>query len=174
MTRLARAIEPVPGFPGYLVSNGGEVYSTRRYRDAVLLTPNIVRGYPQVTLYRDGKRSYKKVSRLVLEVFVGPCSPGKEACHNDGVRTNNCVENLRWDTRKNNDADRDRHGTRIKGLKHSKTKLTIEQVAEIRRCKADAERNGQKAWGCRRLAREYGISVKAVFSVGHGINWRTS
>jgi len=34
-----------------------------------------------------------------------------EGCHNDGDRSNNCVENLRWDTRLGNCQDIIAHGT---------------------------------------------------------------
>ena len=40
-----------------------------------------------------------------------------EACHDDGVCTNNYLTNLRWDTKKNNEADKYRHGTGQKGKK---------------------------------------------------------
>ena len=35
----------------------------------------------------------RSVGRLVLEVFVGPCPPGMEACHNDGDPHNNWLDN---------------------------------------------------------------------------------
>jgi hypothetical protein len=48
---------------------------------------------------------------MVLEAFVGPCPPGLECCHGNGVGTDNWVENLRWDTHTENVLDSVRHGT---------------------------------------------------------------
>jgi hypothetical protein len=68
-------------------------------------------GYLAVGLHRDGRRAVRKIHRLVLEAFVGPCPEGMEACHNDGDGLNNRLENLRWDTRSGNMRDRVLHGT---------------------------------------------------------------
>ena len=35
----------------------------------------------RVSLSKDGKRQTRRVHRLALEAFVGPCSEGMEACH---------------------------------------------------------------------------------------------
>lgn len=110
---------PVPGFPGYEVSSRGRVRSVSRIIAVVGQSPRVRQGqnlicrpgkvgYPTVVLGRGNRRL---VHRLVLEAFVGPCPPGMEACHNDGTRTNNHVDNLRWGTRQENVLDRyHRHG----------------------------------------------------------------
>mgnify|MGYP001615716377 FL=1 len=78
------------------------------------------------------------IQRLVLQTFVGPCPEGMEACHNDGNPGNNKVWNLRWDSKKNNEADKLLHGTGdrskngLKGEKNHKAKLNPEKVREIR------------------------------------------
>jgi hypothetical protein len=53
-----------------------------------------------------------KAHRLVAEAFLGPCSPGLEVCHEDNNRQNNHVCNLRYDTHRNNQRDRIKHGNR--------------------------------------------------------------
>jgi len=75
----------------------------------------------------------------VLESFVGPCPEGMECCHNDGNPSNNFVENLRWDTRSNNQKDRESHGTMTnpiwidrKGSKNGRAKLKEEDIPNIR------------------------------------------
>jgi len=62
-------------------------------------------GYCRVELYDKGKLTRYKLHRLVLLTFVGPCPEGMEACHNDGLKTNNRLSNLRWDTHRNNIQD---------------------------------------------------------------------
>lgn len=52
----------------------------------------------------------RRVHRVVLEAFVGPCPAGMEACHNDGDKTNNRSVNLRWDNKTSNSYDTVRHG----------------------------------------------------------------
>lgn len=102
------------------------------------------RGYLTVNLCRDGKQITKGVHSLVLEVFVGPRPKGYECCHYDGCRTNNHLENLRWDTHLNNMLDTVRHGTApwmhntwSKGEDNSQAKLTEDNVLDIRKYLAE-------------------------------------
>lgn len=68
------------------------------------------KGYLYVML-RDGARHRKAaVAVLVLEAHRGlRPGPGYEACHNHGVRTDNHLSEIRWDTKKANRADRELH-----------------------------------------------------------------
>jgi len=106
--------KPMPGYEGiYEVSDLGEIKSLARMRKSKngclcpvkekLLTKVPLRnGRLIVLLCNNIKKTNAYVHRLVLEAFVGPCPDGMECCHNDGDRTNNRLENLRWDTHKNN------------------------------------------------------------------------
>ena len=87
--------------------------------------------YPLVILHKAGCRRTRQVHRLVLEAFVGRRPLGKEARHLDGVRTNNNIKNLEWATHADNEADKDKHGTRIQGEDQWKSKLTEDQVEQI-------------------------------------------
>jgi len=57
-----------------------------------------------------------------------------EACHNDGNNLNNELENLRWDTHKNNIGDSIIHGTMVdnSGSRHGMSKLNESQVRIIK------------------------------------------
>ena len=82
--------------------------------------------YPQVGLFNRPKRTLTRmVHQLVAEAFIGPCPDGMEICHLDGDRSNNRLDNLRYDTRKNNHADKWKHGTMARGelCGHSKLKV---------------------------------------------------
>ena len=95
-------------FPNYEIDVRGNVYSKKRQ---IILKPYYNdTGYLQVILYKDGKIYCKRPSRLVLEAFVGKCPNGKECCHNNGVKDDNRLENLRWDTHKSNISELDRRG----------------------------------------------------------------
>lgn len=60
-----------------------------------------------------GKADLRRVHHIVLNTFVGPCPEGMEGCHWDGDCANNCLANLRWDTRWANQQDSIRHGTKV-------------------------------------------------------------
>lgn len=73
---------------------------------------------------RGAKPRSVHVHILVLWAFHGPQPPGYESCHNNGARSDNRAENLRWDTRKNNHADKRKHGTAQVGQRNGQAKLT--------------------------------------------------
>jgi hypothetical protein len=163
---------PMPGFDGYCVGSDGSAWSRRTKAGTIgsgwaQLTPSPqTGGYPRITPCRGGRDYGRYVHILVLEAFFGPCPPGMEACH-VGVadRTCNRIANLRWGTRLDNAADRDRHGNTRKGERHHRAKLTVEQVAEI---KPKLNRGDTQ----RRLAREHGMSLSSINFIHIGRNWR--
>jgi len=146
----------VPGSDGmYEVSSRGRVWSNRSNKIMSLSVANT--GYHQVNLA--GK--IRHAQRLVLEAFVGPCPIGHEACHGNGVKTDNRLENLRWDTRKGNMADASRHGTTNRGERNHSSKLTREQVLTIRAA------NGTQ----REIAARFGVSREQVRDIRSGKRW---
>lgn len=134
----------------------GKVLSVKRARD----------GYVRFTL-KDafGKLKNRYMHRLVLEAFVGPCPSGMEACHNDGNRANNALDNLRWDTRIANHADKAKHGTALKGeANKGGGKLTERDVLEIRR-RLDTGEAGTV------LSKEFGVSNTMISKIKHNELW---
>lgn len=102
----------VPGFPGYLVSDDGQVASTKRGTLRLLSQQRLHAGHSQVWLY-SGERSERRgiqVHRLVLLAFVGPAPEGHEACHRNDTPSDNRLANLYWGTRADNMQDRLRNG----------------------------------------------------------------
>lgn len=75
-------------------------------------------GHLSVHLGVDNKKYTCAVHRLVLMAFVGNCPNGMECCHNNGDASDNRIENLRWDTHKNNNHDRKIHGNYKTGKNH--------------------------------------------------------
>jgi hypothetical protein len=113
-------------FPAYEVSEYGNV---RRIDTGRILKPTKDRGYHRYSL-RNGTVHGRSEHRLVLVAFVGPPPEGMEACHDDGVKTNNHYSNLRWDTHRANNVDKIQHGT-------STAKLSVAQVIQIRQLRAE-------------------------------------
>lgn len=134
---------PVVGFPGYEVSDQGEVKSLARRnlqgamrRERILKTDVTWAGYHLVRLARDGVKIPRTVHSLVLEAFVGPRPEGLETRHLNGVRSDNRLSNLTWGTTTENRADQKRHGTGVQGANNPTAFLTevdVERVFDLRR-----------------------------------------
>lgn len=132
----------VEGFDGYEVSSQGRVRSWNNNRHRLPIPHLLKLGsatskipYVTVSLQKNKKAFPQLVHRLVLIAFKGKCPSGMQSCHNNGDFTNNHVENLRWDTPKNNNMDKIRHGTWQGGSKNGNSKLTEEQVSVILKSK---------------------------------------
>jgi hypothetical protein len=120
----------VPGHEGrYRVSADGRVRGPRGHDLTEVISNS---GYAQVRLEIDGKQVLRYVHRLMLEAFFGPPPGKRDGAHGNGKRRDNRLENLEWKTRRENLADRDRHGTHQRGLRGNGAKLTLEQVRAIR------------------------------------------
>lgn len=87
--------QPIEGFPGYSVSNYGEIRSDKTGR---LLSINDNQfGVPQVGLMRDGVQYHRSLPLLVAKAFLAPESDAFDTPINlDGDRRNNRLENLTW------------------------------------------------------------------------------
>lgn len=102
-----------------------------------------------------------RVHVLVLEVFVGPRPPGMVACHRNGDKLDNRLQNLRWDTPKGNSIDNRFNGTHQHGEKCAKARLTEDQAREILHSK---EKH-------RELAAKYGVCKATISHIKNGRNW---
>jgi len=163
----------IPDYPGYEVSDLGRVRSWWSYGRNGYLKPRphllkpipMARGRLHVTIRNQDGQWQVSVHRLVLLVFCGPCPPGKEACHNDGNHKNNRLENLRWDTKKANWADRIKHGVATIGERNNFAKLTEAEVLQVRELCA-------QNFKTRDIAYKFGISVSGVCRIANGTNWK--
>ncbi len=152
----------------YEVSDTGEV---RNIKTGKMLKPEISKdGHLRIDLYKNGKVKHCYVHRLVLEAFVGPCPKGMEGCHNNGKVSNNSVENLRWDTHKNNVKDSIDQGTFFiqKGSKHWAAKLTENQVKEIRIRYIPYSHDNNTCT----LAKEFGVSNVEIGRIITNKRWK--
>lgn len=102
----------IPGFPRYMISNFGRVWSTIREQ---FLKPHPDKdGYLYVMLYNNGIGTNKWIHRLIAENFI-PVETGRDQVnHDDGNKQNNSIDNLEWCTLTENR----RHAFRT-GLQHS-------------------------------------------------------
>lgn len=129
-------VRHVPGFPGYAVSDDGQVFSCRHFQPPTwrrikpLYYPRS-KAYLYVWLHIKDKRKRFAIHQLVLLAFIGACPNGLQCCHNNGNPHDNKLSNLRYDTAKSNMKDRAIHG--YVGEKVATSKLTEAQVKEIRK-----------------------------------------
>jgi transposase len=167
----------ISGYEGYYqVSNLGRVRScdrvvkTERGDRAIkmrLMKPNLHRrGYYRIDLQKASVRITCFVHRLVAIAFL-PIQDGRDQVnHKNGIKTDNCVDNLEWC----NQHENMRHAVEY-GLKPSmvgenavNSLLTESQVLEIRELRA----NGTKL---RIIAEMYGVSLSAIAMVVYCYNW---
>ena len=100
MSCLYRDYRRVEGFEDYIVSNYGEVFSTRHSRVRELKNqPSGKHGYFNVTLYNNKIKCTRMVHILVGNAFVGKRQNKMEFDHIDRNPVNNCADNLRLATR---------------------------------------------------------------------------
>lgn len=132
----------IKGFENYLISDKGEVKSAERIiHDAAghtyvhpekVLKPNKTpNGYQVVYLRANGKTYAKYIHRLVAESFM-PTNDDLVVNHVDGDKSNNNLNNLEWVTYHDNNQHAYDIGLRKKGEQHYLSKLTENDVREIR------------------------------------------
>ena len=162
----------VPAFEGhYKVSAQGRVRSLDRFVPVRGQTDHLIRGkilsaktdpdhYKSLTLRRPGFRRSVAIHVLVLEVFRGPCPLGHESRHLNGRKWDNSLPNLVWATHQENERDKIRHRTQLRGNRHPNSKLTDDQVIELRSL---AKAAGKSPTG--RMRRHTGPRLAALFGI---------
>jgi len=152
----------VVGFEGlYEVSNHGQIRSFKT-KQIKKQTFDVKTNRLYLGLWKDGKQKIVKPHTLVLEAFISKRPNNMECCHNDGNALNNNLFNLRWDTAKNNHADKLKHGTSNTGERCNWAKLTQSQVDSIR--KDDRIQ--------RIIAKEYGVAQHTISRIKNGTRWK--
>ncbi len=179
-------VRPIPGFPGYHISNDGRAWTTKvlvygggspgcrckhdgPMKEMKLQETKQKPHYKVIVLVDENKKCRTRlVGRLVLEAFVGPCPEGMECRHMDGNAHNNNLWNLAWGTPVQNCEDRSRHGRQphMRGELNGFHKLIEEEVIEIRR------RYRVGGITQRELAEEYNVAYSNIRFIIERITWK--
>jgi len=112
----------VEGFPNYIISEDGNVFSLKSNK---YLKPfkNKDTNYYMVILYNGSIRKIKYLHRLIAIHFIKNSNDLPEVDHMDSDKSNNCVENLRWISMKDN----------RRGKKECKISISEKQKARMRK-----------------------------------------
>lgn len=172
--------KPVPNFEGYFeVSNQGRVRTVERkvrfvskrgceswrVKARKIISQQLINsGYMVVHLQKDGVRHAKTVHSVVAMAFLGERPCGLDVCHNNGVKTDNRSVNIRYDTRRNNHADKVLHGTVYAGA--TQAKITAKDAAIIRKIAND------NLMGKKELAAMYGVTSETIRRVLKNETWK--
>jgi hypothetical protein len=161
------------GYDSYEVSNRGRLRTLKRHRNGepcIIKTYLSWKGYVRFPVRTGGLNKCVAAQRAVLMAFARMPTPGEQADHIDGDRTNNHLSNLRWVTATENNRDRlRRHGGAPwrRGARNPMTTLNDVQVRVIRRCE---ERGCQVGWK-QLLATSWGVSRQSVSDIARGKRW---
>jgi len=104
------------------------------------------------------------VARLVAEAFIGPRPNGMVVRHGPKGRGCNEVSNLSYGTQSQNMYDRWRDGTMPHGSGHKNSKLSENDVREIRRLRDEGVT-------CREVGKRFGISKDVVSRIHRRTLW---
>lgn len=163
-------------FPDYIVSNLGKLKRLERKVSITIKNEDVLKTYPELLLRptsdRDGyllinlyRKTYK-THRIVAEAFLPNVENKPVVNHKNGIKSDNRVENLEWATISENiihalDTNLQHHGE-----KSVRSKLTNEQVLEIRE---KLQHEGIKS---RDLANMYNVSETTIYSIKYNLKWK--
>lgn len=103
MESMFPEMREIEGFEGYFITKNGEVYSNKKYNELhKMVLKEDKDGYLEVGLYKNKKRYFRRVHRLVGITFLENKNHLPQINHKDGNKKNNSIENLEWCTCSNN------------------------------------------------------------------------
>ena len=158
----------IEGYPNYSVSDLGRV---RNDKTGMILKPSLVgrpgRKYLSVVISNKGKIKHFYLHRLVILSFIPNAENLPQVNHKDGNKLNNNLDNLEWCDNSHNVRHALKNGLiqPIKGENHHKSKVTEQEVLEIRRLRSEG-------WGQNKLAEKFGVSQFTISVIEHKKSWK--
>lgn len=160
----------IPNYKGlYQASNDGRIRSFYKKEPKELKQRLSNAGYFRVQLFKNKKGKWISVHRLIGITFLDNPENKPEINHKDENKYNNCVENLEWCTRKENN----NYGTRLerfkKNMNYSKRKINNEN--QIKKCSKPIYqylKNGTfiQSWNSiSECSRVTGLNISSISSV---------
>lgn len=168
-------MKQIPDFPHYSITEDGRVWSNERIvirsdgvpqrRKGKWLKPVVDKGYHIVNLYDGPTRKKRFVHQLVALNYLAPVE-GKDCVnHIDGNKTNNTVDNLEWCTPTENNLHRTNVLRKCLGEENGLSKLTDQEVIEMRRLRATG-------MSCPKIAKMFGIADSVSWKICTNKMWK--
>jgi hypothetical protein len=129
---------PIPNWEVYGINQLGQIARIGGKRKGaqigklLKIQTHNTRGYSIVRLYDQQRQKSFDVHKLMAITFLGDVPAGHQICHNNGIKTDCRLENLRIDTTSSNQMDRIKHGTSNRGIKNNQNKYQEETILIIK------------------------------------------
>ena len=155
-------------YPNYFVNEQGDVFSTK-FNKVRKLNGIDTNGYLMIAICNNNKVKQMSVHRLIAETFIPNPENKPEVNHKNGIKSDNRVQNLEWNTRKENVDHAILNGLLDnRGEKCGTSKLTEKQVVQIRELYAQKKHNKIT---CRKLAKMFGVSFVQISNIINNKVW---
>jgi hypothetical protein len=157
----------VVGYEGiYSVSSFGnvrrDVGGTGRCKAGRILKPSPSHGYMRLNLCFRGKVKFAFIHILVAAAFIGECPEGMEVNHENGIKSDNSVENLKYVTPSQNIRHAFSTGlNKSIGETHYCSKLKKADISQIFNLRSSGLSH-------RKIGQIYGMSQSAISRVING------
>ena len=123
-------------------------------------------GYYKVVLSKKGIKTTCKLHILLAETFIPNPNNYPIVRHLNDIKTDNRLENLAWGTSSDNAFDAIKNGKRGKGETHNMSKLTKDQVSDIRTLLSEKKITHQA------IADKFKVSRTVVTRIKNNILWK--
>lgn len=142
------------------VSSDGQV---RILETGKLLPLSEFNGYKIVSIPKVNHAQF--VHRLVAFAFLGnPPTLKHQVAHTNGMSNDNCVENLRWATPRENHLDKALHGTMARGVTHWNNIFTEDDIHEIDKLCSEGVQGAE-------IAKSFNTDPSVISNVIHRKSW---
>lgn len=143
---LPEGFYPIKHFEDfYAISKIGEIMRIKKSRGAKIgkVLKNQIhskRGYLIIRLSTKEISKTYDIHILMANTFLNRSNNSLQVCHNNGIKTDCRLENLRIDTISSNNNDKVLHGTTNRGIRNGHNKYSNETILEIRKLADSGEK----------------------------------
>lgn len=139
ISKIPDGFYPIKGYENhYAISKNAEIIRIKKSKGSFVgkIRKNQIhptRGYLIIVLCANNVCKTHDIHVLMAKTFLGEYGKGMNVCHNNGIKTDCRLENLRIDTVKSNNYDRVLHGTSNRGERNGHNKYSQQTILEIRK-----------------------------------------
>ena len=165
----------IPNYEDYLISTDGKIWSNKTNK---YLTPKYDKaGYVTIALYKGSRGSRKtlKIHRLVAITFIKNTENKPQVNHINGIKYDNRVENLEWNTSSENNLHAFKIGLRVNSENNRRLSgMRCKKLSEINSLKVRCKITGKIYKSITEAANSIGFSKSTLAKQLKGINPNTT